>query len=154
MVLDGGNGEGGNRKRAGQHAASADGSVIVGQTGFSGWRWTAATGHVALPLTPGATDENNAALGISANGQLIVGQGSTPTSGSYRGYIYNITSGYTMLQAGTPGGTDAAEAITPDGQTVYGDAGVNGNGQMGRWVNGSLVTTATSSFSCPGVCRD
>ena len=66
------------------YAVSADGSVVVGQTGNDGqaFRWTAATGcqTIADLLTAAGFNVSNwhltQALGISADGSTIVGNGS------------------------------------------------------------------------------
>lgn len=60
-------------------AVSGDGSVVVGRTTNAGgaqlaWRWSQATGFVALPDLPGGT-EIGEAVGISEDGTVIVGTG-------------------------------------------------------------------------------
>jgi probable HAF family extracellular repeat protein len=51
--------------------ASADGSVIAGQQGYYGFRWTSATGMQDLGTIGGGGSVNP--LGISADGSLVVG---------------------------------------------------------------------------------
>jgi uncharacterized membrane protein len=124
---------------------SSDGSVISGDNNDTGYRWTAATGEVPLPIPPGASTSYSPALGISANGQYIVGQAATPVSGSYRAYRYDTINGYQLQQAGNGANTiDSAYAITPDGRTIVGDADIGGNGEMGVRINGVLAYTATN----------
>jgi uncharacterized membrane protein len=61
------------------HAVSADGSVVVGDTGWTGeaFRWTAADGMAGLGfLTPAGT--HSTASDVSADGRVVVGTSSSP----------------------------------------------------------------------------
>jgi uncharacterized membrane protein len=57
------------------HDCSYDGSVIVGTRGFGdAVRWTEATGGVGLgDFTPGNGNAYSFALGVSADGSIVVG---------------------------------------------------------------------------------
>jgi len=58
------------------HAVSADGGVIVGESGAGAFRWTADGCYQLLPDLPGG-DGLSSANEVSANGRFIVGESST-----------------------------------------------------------------------------
>jgi uncharacterized membrane protein len=107
-------------------AASADGSIIIGDSGLDvlayAWRWTSASGRQplgAIPLGPGWDDSTPAA--ISADGSVIVGSfaGSiaVPTSLAYR---WTEQSGYEVLAHFSEDTASAATAVAADGLTILG----------------------------------
>jgi uncharacterized membrane protein len=115
--------------------------VVVGGNNDRGWRWTQGTGQVSLPLLPGALSNYNPALGVSADGRYVVGQGRA--SVGYRAYRYDATDGSIAALPASVGGTvvDAGRAISPDGQIVAGSA----HDKLGRWTNGVLDVAASNS---------
>jgi probable HAF family extracellular repeat protein len=140
-------------------AASADGGVIVGYSrttsqvsdgagGFfdldheAAFRWTAATGMVALGGAVFENDPDSRAFGVSADGRVIVGRGSFETyaeggfaavwidgAGAQRLLDLLVAQGVTGLDGWR---LDRALAVSADGRTIvgYGFApGSNGEDQ-------------------------
>ena len=85
---------------------SADGSVIVGQSGGHAFRWTQASGMINL----GAND----ALAVSADGGVVVGTSSN-------GIAFRWTQGGGVVELPTLGGAaSVATAVSADGNVVVG----------------------------------
>jgi len=124
---------------------SADGSVIVGDSAFSdypagdiGWveafRWTEAEGVVGLGFLPG--DTYSAAYATSADGSIVVGQGTSAAfvwdaAHGMRSLRNVLASAYGLELTGWTLG--AATAISADGRTIVGD-GTNPSGQTEAWL--------------------
>jgi probable HAF family extracellular repeat protein len=112
--------------------ASADGSVIAGTStsgaGIDAFRWTQATGMLSLGgLASGW--RNCLATGISANGQIIVGYGSSSRSGNGReGFCWSAAHGLVGL-GDLPGGEfeSSAFGVSADGSVIVG-VSVSSNG--------------------------
>ena len=103
------------------HEVSADGSVIVGESGGRAFRWTIAGGMQSLG--------DGRAEGVSADGQVIVGTLFTPAGNE--AFRWTSTGGMQVLGSGT------ARAANADGSVVVGGAAGAGGGAF-RWdaVNG------------------
>ena len=123
---------------------SGDGSVVVGTSGYStsgyvgpigsqAFRWTAGSGMVVLGYLPGGT--YSAPNGISADGSVIVGSGSS-TSGEQ---AFRWTAGSGMVGLGyLPGTTNSgAAAVSGDGSVVVGTSYTASGNQAFRWTAGS-----------------
>jgi len=119
-------------------AASADGSVIVGfrNSGAEAFRWTAATGVVGLGhITP--QSPTSQALGVSANGQVVVGYNAYSFFGPLEAFRWTAATG--MVGIGHLPGyiqESSASAISADGNVIVGGS----NGALGtqafRWTGG------------------
>jgi probable HAF family extracellular repeat protein len=105
-------------------AISGDGSTIVGEGSFTGvfgaraFRWTAATGYLALETTAGG---NSVAWETSYDGQVIVG------SANDRAFRWTSATGVVPL-ADLPSGDRFRRAlgVSGNGDLVVGDTGFNG----------------------------
>lgn len=113
---------------------SADGSVVVGSSqsanGQEAFRWTQGTGMVGLGFLPGGGPSANLnagsnALGISADGSVVVGYSNIPNvNGGYGGYeAFRWTQATGMVGLGDlPGGIfqSSAVKVSADGSVVVG----------------------------------
>ncbi len=116
---------GGNSGTSRAFGVSGDGSVIVGQTSTNGgldhraFRWTPAEGLQSLGTLPGGNI--SIAQGVSANGQVIVGNSTIPGSLN-RPFRWTASEG--MQDLGTlPGSfTDPIHGASADGAVIVGDA--------------------------------
>jgi probable HAF family extracellular repeat protein len=106
---------------------SADGSVVVGTSGFEpyeggdtyrAFRWTAGSGMVSLGVS-----HNSFASGVSGDGSVIVGNN------------FRWTAGTGMVGLGyLPGATNSsANGVSADGSVIVGTSG----SQAFRWTAGS-----------------
>jgi prepilin-type N-terminal cleavage/methylation domain-containing protein len=107
---------------------SADGSVVVGLSweirpngdrNWEGYRWTAAGGMVGLGVLPGNMIPDSQALGVSADGSVVVG--ATTSAEGNQAYRWTVDEG--MVGIGRlPGGQigAAARAVSADGSVAAG----------------------------------
>jgi probable HAF family extracellular repeat protein len=114
-------------------AVNADGSVIVGASGTTAYRWTQPTGMQPLPRLPGAG--LCAATSVSADGSVIGGEASfSPTERA----VYWDSAGMHDIQAMLGHAIPTGWALTicwtvsDDGRTLAG-IGVH-NGMLEGWV--------------------
>jgi probable HAF family extracellular repeat protein len=129
------------------NAASADGSVIVGQGTKSdflteAFRWTTSGGMVGLGDLPGG-NLNSSAADVSADGLVTVGTGDTgqfPTGNRAFLWIqglgmFNLRDYLTARGAVIPDGLSllGAHAVSADGLTIVG-FGVDGGFNQVGWV--------------------
>lgn len=139
---------GGSFSRSFAHGVSADGSVVVGESSSvnspaEAFRWIQGTGMVGLGFLPGGGPSANLnagsnALGISADGSVVVGYSNIPNvNGGYGGYeAFRWTQATGMVGLGDlPGGIfdSKATGVSADGSVVVG----NGTGFYGtafRWT--------------------
>lgn len=106
-------------------AISADGLVVVGESGSANggeaFRWTEATGMVGLGGLGGG-DFYSSAIRVSADGTVVVGSSRSPTSGSrVEAFRWTTTSG--MVGIGyLPGGesSSVASGVSGDGSVLAG----------------------------------
>ena len=125
---------GGNSSTA--NGVSADGSVVVGSACSNSaapplscfaqaFRWTQATGMIGLGFLAG--DTQSAAMGVNADGSVIVGQ-----SGDFgtRAFRWTASTGMASL------GTGTASAVNADGSVVVGNSYNSSSGQSHafRWT--------------------
>lgn len=136
-------------------AASADGSVIVGESrsfnstnGNEAFRWTAAEGMVALGDLPGGGFQSWA-YAVNADGSVVVGRASIEGAcgpfgcgSAGRAFIWDRTSGMRDLSVvlTTEFGLDLtgwtlteARGVSADGRTIIGN-GTNPIGDLEGWV--------------------
>lgn len=121
---------------------SADGSVVVGESrstkGLEAFRWTLDTGMVGLGHLGGA-ESLSTALGVSANGFVIVGGSRSPESGD-RTEVFRWTAVTGMVGLGDlPGGeyASAASGVSGDGSVVAGNSASDLSpswGEAFRWT--------------------
>jgi probable HAF family extracellular repeat protein len=112
--------------------ASADGSVVVGDSGEQAFRWTAGAGVVNLGTLPGRT--NSRAIAVSADGLVVTGSSyDLPSWGKEEAYVW--TKGGGMQALGYLPGKNASfpNAISPDGSVI---AGTSGSAAF-RWTQGT-----------------
>jgi probable HAF family extracellular repeat protein len=129
-------------------AASADGAVVVGDSGRQAFRWTAETGMVSLGSLPPPDPFGSyryEANGVSADGSLVVGTveeiGDTPTDPPVLAWIWDQTHGMRDLQEVLTNdfGLDlpgwdlvAATDISADGRVIVGWAWYEPAGEFPR----------------------
>jgi uncharacterized membrane protein len=128
------------------NAMSADGSVIVGQdvltatSTTAGFRWTATTGIVTVPVPAGATDPN--AVGVSADGTKVLIR-----TGNLGSFLWNVSLGNTTSALTPVGGTDfVAYALSADGTTALG-TGNSGSIQLVTAGTVSVLTTVLQNLN-------
>ena len=135
-------------------SVSADGSVIVGNTGLDPiarpFRWTAATGVVRLPTVPGHMDGN--ASSVSADGLTVVGGGG-PWDDAEDAFAWTEAAGVTTLGKPDCLGASRATTVSHDGKVVAGYVVPSATkaAVAVKWENGAatslgLLPTAASSF--------
>lgn len=153
------------------HGLSADGLVVVGYSGSANvgqeaFRWTAATGMVGLGDLPGGYFIS-AAAGVSADGSVVVGNGSTEVLVDgfleKRGEPFRWTASTGMVSIGLlPGApyNGYATDVSADGSLVVGtSSATNSFTEAFRWTAAdgmvSLGLLAGDSFSAAfGVSGD
>jgi probable HAF family extracellular repeat protein len=92
---------------------SADGSVVVGASGPGAFRWTAATGSVAIAMT--------SPFGVSGNGDVVVGwRPPFPGSGNAQAVRWTEATGVVPLGTGPLATSSDAWAISEDGLVAVG----------------------------------
>jgi probable HAF family extracellular repeat protein len=134
-------------------AASADASVVVGflspymgDPSGGAFRWTQASGPVSLDDHPPVTFQFAQAMGVSADGSVIVGMrdygvGIWPDGSSREPFIWTESGGMqslrdVLLSEGvdlTGWILEQADAVSADGRVVIGH-GTNPNGELEAWV--------------------
>lgn len=104
-------------------ATSADGSVVVGQSGGQAYRWTQATGLVGLGDLPGGSVRSEA-VGVSADGSVVVGSSKSANStANWANEAYRWTEAGGMIGLGDLAGgyfDSVAMGVSADGQVVAG----------------------------------
>jgi probable HAF family extracellular repeat protein len=145
------------------NAISADGSAVaVTATGVDGrtqaFRWTVEQGMTALGFLPGGT--HSTAVGISADGTVIVGNGGTtidPASSS-SGFRWTAGTGIARIDPVPGSSLCVASGVSGDGQTVAGTCltfnneafrwtRATGAVGLGRFGGGSNQTSSASAIS-------
>ncbi len=144
------------------HAVSADGETIVGHSflatsgGTEAFAWTAASGIIGLgQIDPAVL--NSEALGVSADGSIIVGQGSAGNGDE--AFIWDAESGMRNLQSVLEvdfnlslAGWQLTKAfdISDDGTTIVG-VGINPSGNAEGWVATIPEPSALSLLALGGL---
>lgn len=118
---------------------SPDGGTVVGLSAGTGgvfaFKWTVATGMVALPSSPNGVPVYSAAAGASADGLLVSGSSNGTNGGAC------IWAGGGIIPLGDSGDTQTyGGRITPDGSVVVGQRTLGG-GQFKafRWTAASGI---------------
>ena len=139
---------------AGAYAVSADGSVVVGQAGNGGpaFRWTAATGCQTIQSLLNSAGVNTSgwnfiqALGISADGTAIVGNGSNGTIGE--AFIAHLPLGLGAAPTVTsvsPNNGPRGSAVTVTGTNFYGVTAVKFGSTAATSFNVNSATSITAT---------
>lgn len=126
-------------------AVSANGSVVVGNTGASNksieaFRWTAVEGLTELGHLPGSELGQNRvsfAADVSTDGSTIVGTSRTSPLLAFQGEAYRWTSATGMVGLGyLPGGLtfSRANATSADGSVVVGESWTDAGEEAFRWT--------------------
>jgi probable HAF family extracellular repeat protein len=115
---------------------SADGTVVVGQSGLlnKAFRWTAASGMLPLGGPVGETVFTSSASDVSAAGTVIVGSITTSLAPLPQAFRRTNESG--VIRLGGLEGTNrsSAHAVSADGSTVVGGSDSNPGRQAFRWT--------------------
>ncbi|MEN0107371.1 MAG: autotransporter domain-containing protein [Pseudomonas sp.] len=133
------------------HAASGDGSVLVGAARLNGashaFRWEAATGLVDLGTFGGVVSQ---AWGISSDGQVIVGDAANAAL-VRRAFRWTAGQGLQELGGLTPTGMSIAFAVSGDGAVAVGTAANSSNiNRAVLWQGGTIVDLGTLHGSAGG----
>ncbi len=111
------------------NGVSADGSVVVGGSGFRAFRWTQATGQQSLGTLGGNSSE---AFGVSDDGEIIVGT-AKDANGEKRPFRWTASTGMVAI-GGTPSSSlTGAAAVSGDGSVIVGTF----DGTPFRWTAAS-----------------
>lgn len=136
------------------HATSHDGSRIVGYSYTGGYQrafvWHEQGGTTAIGTLGGL---NAAALGISADGIVVVGQADN-AAGQTRAFRWTESDG--MVDIGTLGGTDArAYAVSDDGSVIVGTSeDANGKWRAFRWESGLMSAIGPDNSAANDLSSD
>lgn len=120
---------------------SGDGKTIVGGAPTSisnrAFRWTLATGMVALPVLPG--DYDSLAYGISANGLVI--HGVSRIDGTKQHAVYwDAQNAIHKLAVHATDGWSEADCATLDGSIIFGASGPdNLHAGLCKWTGSTLT---------------
>jgi probable HAF family extracellular repeat protein len=137
--------------RSSATGVSDDGTVVVGNgtpaSGGGAFRWTAATGLVALSGVPwGASPEQVSAEAVSADGATVVGWFQVETGGRIEAFHWNTATGAVGL-GDLVGDQFQSESfgVSADGSVVVGTAVADGAepGQGTRHLEAFRWTAAT-----------
>lgn len=116
---------------------SADGRVVVGQSGQFAFRWTAGGGIVSLGDLPGGAN-NSVAWNANGDGGIVVG-GASQTSG-FRGFRWTAPTAMTAL-GDLPGGFDfsVANSVSADGSVIVGSSTGSSGDRAVRWLDSNAT---------------
>jgi probable HAF family extracellular repeat protein len=122
---------------------SADGSVVVGYSGYYGingntgvieaFRWTQSSGMVGLGFLPGGGF--SIANGVNGDGSVVVGQSTVVGQKTMEAFRWTQSAGMVGLGI-LPGGAaeSYAYAVNADGSVVVGTASSGNGGEAFRWT--------------------
>jgi probable HAF family extracellular repeat protein len=141
--------------RSSAQAVSADGGVVVGfaATGDGAelpFRWTAASGMVALEPFPAGT-VFSIAHGVSADGSVVVGRSASGTA--FQAFRWTTVGGSAGLGSLPSNRTPFSEAyaVSSDGNVVVGRSSSGNGAEAFRWTpDGGLVGLGV----LPGIIAD
>ncbi len=119
------------------HAITPDGQAIVGASHNAAgqeeaFRWTASTGLVPLGFFPGSGFTR--ALGVSADGAVVVGAGAT--NRGFEGFRWTVQDGMVGLGSLDPNDfASSASAVSADGKVLVGigSGAADFNGEAFVW---------------------
>lgn len=116
-----------------------DGAIVAGKITIAGTldaaRWTAATGWVGLPDLPGGGGDLSQALGISADGSVLVGWGSSDLGLEATRWV----GGAPIAIGDLAGGAfqSAAALASADGGTIVGTGTSAAGPEVFVWTSGT-----------------
>jgi probable HAF family extracellular repeat protein len=135
------------------NGVSADGSVVVGQSGGAivrAFRWTEATGMVDIGTLNGG--DQTRAFAVNADGSVIVGDAFDGPGGPFRAIRWTAASGIVSLGTLPNGSGSTALAVNADGSVVVGFGSQGANPQRGfRWTQASGMQTIEEWLRANGV---
>jgi probable HAF family extracellular repeat protein len=126
---------------------SADGSVVVGggliraddvldDSNIEAFRWTQATGMVGLGFLPGGIFDRSAAVGVSADGSVVVGFGNS--ANSQEAFRWTETTGMVGLGDLLGGSfSSVARAVSANGSIIVGIGNSASGEEAFRWTQGT-----------------
>jgi probable HAF family extracellular repeat protein len=122
------------------YAASADGSVVIGISDGTPFRWTS-SGMVAIPM--GAGGPNGDAAAVSDDGSVVVG--TVAVAGKATAYRWKVgDSAPTPLGSFVGSTTSTARGVSGNGLVVVGDAESK---RAFRWSSGTGFVGIADSLS-------
>ncbi len=135
-------------------ACSSDGSVVVGDSASTPFRWTGAGGPngttTAIPPIAGSSNGFGEALGVSDDGSVVVGAITSPTLvDSSLGFPISQGVAFRWTAAGTRAvgvlpstGTQTSEsfAVSSNGLVIVGDSRTSGNAAAGSTLEAFVWT--------------
>ncbi len=110
----------GDEEQSSALAVSADGRIVVGESGERAFRWTADGAAKVLELPSG--DNRSQARDVSADGSVIAGRSSNFERSDWTPLLW-IDGVPTPLELLAPGEDNAVNALTPDGSLAVGKSG-------------------------------
>ncbi len=110
----------GDEEQSSALAVSADGRIVVGESGERAFRWTADGGAKVLELASG--DNRSQVRDVSADGSVIAGRSSNFERSDWTPLLW-IDGTPTPLELLAPGEDNAVNALTPDGSLAVGKSG-------------------------------
>jgi uncharacterized membrane protein len=113
-------------------AVSADGTAIVGNNDSSAVLWREGAGAIALGGLPGGNSSYSAAWDISADGSVVVGQGSR-VQGTGEAMLWTEADGMIGLGNLPSGATSFAMGVSGDGSFVVGYSNVPDDNSAFLW---------------------
>ncbi len=136
---------------SGAYRVSRDGSTVVGYATtssgeYQAFRWTAATGMVAVTDFPGGLTDGSSSYSVNADGSVVVGAGSDVTQ-PYVAFRWTEASGLIALGDIDASASTASFAndVSDDGSVIAFQGSYAGNGsggfvgQAGRWTQATGV---------------
>jgi hypothetical protein len=118
------------------------------------FRWTRARGMLGLGVLEGFFESS--ALGVSADGSVVVGESSGPQSGPVhprRAFRWTAAEGMQGLDALVPGGRSFARAISPDGRVIVGwSDNPYPRTEAVLWTESGEIVRLDGLGNPPGVC--
>lgn len=125
------------------YGISANGSVItgssIGQVGTEAFRWSVTDSMVGLGNIPSASASFSEANAVSADGNVIVGRGSS-SNGIFEAFRWTTADG--MVGLGDLAGGDFngdARGVSADGNTVVGWSDSANGHEAFRWTGGTQM---------------
>lgn len=125
------------------YSASDDGTPAALGVGIEAFRWMPASGMAGLGFLPDGRSDSSRAHGVSADGAVVVGMGSSPVGSAapFEAFIWDSTNGMQELdqllaELGldlTGWELESATAISADGLTIVGN-GLNPDGDREAWI--------------------
>ena len=124
--------------------ASADASPVMEHANVQGsgiqqaFRWTAAEGMVGMGWLPGGIVNSSTALGVSADGSVVVGSSSAANGAQ----PFRWTAAAGMQGLGLPAGAayGRATGISGDASTIIGHHGFSNRNRAFRWTAAAGMT--------------